>query len=163
MVTAAFQLFATSVGQLQRGMVTLRNHDVDIESVSLNSPIYAYGAVCRCRRTFTPVDVAHGVRRYQQVVAPSLYAQQVGYEEIFNMSHHEVVHRCTMLRIPLFGECCHALLDLIAIAWYLVVVEHAVEQLPLSTVDECFEEIAVAYIARGQSVTMLMDISHELV
>lgn len=75
MVTAAFQLFATSVGQLQRGVITLRNYDVDIESVSFYSPIYAYGAVCRCRRTFTPVDVAYGVRCYQQIVAPSLYAQ----------------------------------------------------------------------------------------
>ncbi len=78
------------------------------------------------------------------------------------MSHHEVVHRGTMLRIPLLGECRVSQLNLIAIAWHIIVVEHLIEQFLLTIVDEGIEKIAVAHVASSQTTAMSMNVGNEI-
>ena len=74
------------------------------------------------------------------------------------MPHHKVVHRRSMLRVPLFRQRRHAFLNLETIARHVVVVKHLVEQLLLAVVDERIKQVAVADIARGQPVTMSMNV-----
>ena len=67
------------------------------------------------------------------------------------MSHHKVIHRCAMLRIPLLCQRGMSQLDLIAIARDIVVVQHLIEQFLLLVMDKGIEQVAVSYVTRRQA------------
>ena len=89
-------------------------------------------------------------------------AQEVRNQEILDMCHHEVIHRGAQVRIPLLGQRGVALLDLVAIAWHVVVVQHGVEQLALVVLYQYTEQIAVANVARRQTVAVGFDVLNQI-
>ena len=78
------------------------------------------------------------------------------------MRHHEMVHRSTHLRIPLFGERGHSLLDLEAVARHIIMRQHLVPEVGISVSKQCLEEVAVAHITGCQPVVMRMNIIYQM-
>ena len=113
--------------------------------------------------TLTPCEVADGMRGDGIAVAVSPDAEDIRDEQVIEVSHHEMVHRGAVLRVPLFGQRGVTEFDLIAIAWDVVVVEHLVQEFLLAVVDEGVEQVAVADVARGQAVAMAVDVSDKAV
>ena len=109
----------------------LRNINIHREDALMDTPLHLYQTPCTHRRALAPDDVAYGMRLDLYQISRTSDAQEVGYQEILDMSHHKVVHRGTHIRIPLFGQRGVPLLDLIAIAWHVVVVQYGVEKFPL--------------------------------
>ena len=78
------------------------------------------------------------------------------------MRHHEMVHRSTHLRIPLFGERGHSLLDLETVARHIIMRQHLVPEVGISVSEQCLEEVAVAHITGCQPVVMRMNIIYQM-
>ena len=78
------------------------------------------------------------------------------------MRHHEMVHRSTHLRIPLFGERGHSLLDLEAVARHIIMRQHLVPEVGISVSEQCLEEVAVAHITGCQAVVMRMNVIYQM-
>ena len=95
---------------------------------------------------------------YLDEVACALNAQQIGDEQVLHMAHHEMVHRGSMCGVPLLGQRGVTFLDLIAIARYVIVVQHFVKQLALVVLHQRVEQVTITYIACGQTVAMSMNI-----
>lgn len=74
------------------------------------------------------------------------------------MCHHEVVHRGPHIRIPLLRQRRMSLLDLIAIARHIVVIQHGVEQLALVVLYQHREEVTIAYVACCQTRSVGLNI-----
>ena len=109
-----------------------------------------------------PGEVAHRMGSDGDVVALAPDAQEVGDEQVVQVSHHKVVHRGAMLRVPLLCQRGMPQLNLIAVAGHVVVVEHLVKQLLLAVMDEGTKEVAVTDVTSGQTVTMCVDFVDEL-
>ena len=73
-----------------------------------------------------------------------------------------MVHRSTHLRIPLFGERGHSLLDLEAVARHIIMRQHLVPEIGISVFKQCLEEVAVAHIAGCQTVVMRMNVIYQM-
>ena len=73
-----------------------------------------------------------------------------------------MVHRSTHLRIPLFGERGHSLLDLEAVARHIIMRQHLVPEVGISVSEQCLEEVAVAHITGCQPVVMRMNIIYQM-
>ena len=78
------------------------------------------------------------------------------------MRHHEMVHRSSHLRIPLFGECGHSLLNLETVARHIIMRQHLVPEVGISVFQQCLEEVAVAHITGCQAVVMRMNVIYQM-
>lgn len=123
---------------------------------------------CGCHRGgFHPLDVAHQLRGNHQMAhavgAFLLTDASNGLEQPFvGLAHHEVILRRTVFGHPLFGERRGASLQLIAVARGFVVIEHLEEQFVLTVFCQYLEQVAVAYIAGGQTRAVTSDILDEM-
>ena len=98
------------------------------------------------------------MRRDDDPPAVDTDATDVTDEMVIGMGEHEMVARGTFLRIPLFGKCRHALLQLIAITREVVVVEHLKEQVAEIIIPQHLEEVSRTDVTRRQTVAMPVDV-----
>ena len=144
------------------GKTALGNIDIHREDTFMDAPFHLYRTMSAHRRTLAPDDVAHGMRLYLNQIASTLDTQKVGYQEILDMRHHKVVHRRTHIRIPLLCQRGVPFLDLIAIAWHIVVIQHGIKQFALVVLYQYREEISIAHIACGQTGAVGFDIVNQM-
>lgn len=81
---------------------------------------------------------------------------------VVDMTEHEVVLAGAEIRIPLFGEGSHSLLELCAIAWRILVVEHLIEQVASAVLYQHLEEVVGADVACGETIALNMNAAVEL-
>ena len=121
------------------GKASLWYLDIHQKLVFFDSPRYADHSICTHRRALAPCQVAHRVRSNLYQVAMTLNAQQVRDEQVLDVCHHKVVHGSSVIRIPLFCQRGLSFLDLVAVAWHIIVVQHLVEQFPMSVLGQRVE------------------------
>ena len=142
-------LCSVGVGHIDIGKASFWYVNVHDKLVLLDFPRYTHLSLSTHRRTFTPRQVANRVGCNLNQVAIALNAQQIRDEQVFNVCHHEVVHRGSMVGVPLLCQGGLSLLNLIAVARHIVVVQHLVQQFTMSILRQCVEQVAVAHITRS--------------
>ena len=115
-------------------------------------------AIAELGTSLSPGQVAHRPRSDDESALLYADAHNIRQEMVVDMRHHEMVHRSTHLRIPLFGERGHSLLDLEAVARHIIMRQHLVPEVSIPVFEQCLKEVAVAHITGCQAVVMRMNI-----
>ena len=88
-------------------------------------------------------------------------ADQVLVEPLGDVAEHEVVVRGVVIGVPGFGEAGRALLELVAVAGPLVLVDHVVDHVRLAALGQGLQQIAEADVAGRHRVAALAHVFDE--
>ena len=126
-VPSAAYLFAFPIGQHNDGVAAYGYFDGHLRARAVDADF----AVERGGSRLDVLQVAYERRGDEQVAKAMrawlvLYAGEGLEQPFIDLSHHEVVERCALARVPLLGERGRSVAQLEAVARRLVVIEHGV-------------------------------------
>lgn len=119
-------------------------------------------AIAELGTSLSPGQVAHRMRSDDDSALLYPDAYNIRQEMVVDLRHHEMVHRSTHLRIPLFGKRGHSLLDLESVARHIIMRQHLVPEIGISVFQQCLKKVAVAHITGCQAVVMRMNIIYQM-
>lgn len=128
-----------------------------MEIASFYAPLHLYAITLH----LYPLQIAKNARTDCGLASIDSDAANIAHQMVVDVAEHKVVQARAHVWIPLLGERCHPMLDLVAVTRQTVVVEHAKQQLALPVVYQRSVKIRRGHVARGQAVAVGMDVSQQ--